>query len=197
MSKALRPEKPQAERDELVQTHEQSLQIVSKPSAGSHPTACSAAYGHPQGIIPSLVVLTLIAAWTQGSVTKCHGSGEGDTALKSLWKESPFQYALHRAKSSHLCTFFFAPTCSLLKGYGDKAQCCTTLSLLVFKLVTAMKSGARLSKVLLGERNGLTSTKSYSLTSYKVSTSATFLFVGNQNWHACFGFFSDGLWTFH
>lgn len=36
-----------------------------------------------------------------------------------------------------------------MKGYGDKAQCCTILSGLFFKLATAMKSGGHLSKVLL------------------------------------------------
>lgn len=63
----------------MVLICEQEIQIISKPSAGSHPTACSSAYGHPQGSNRSLVALTLTGALTQGSVTKGNGvAGESE-----------------------------------------------------------------------------------------------------------------------
>lgn len=68
MSTAQDQEKSQIERDKLwvliqvSKTREQGLQIISKPSTGSHPTACSAAQGHPQGINRSFVPLILIGA---------------------------------------------------------------------------------------------------------------------------------------
>lgn len=135
MSTAQDQEKSQIERDklwELIQvskTREQRLQIISKPSTGSHPTACSAAQGHPQGINRSFVPLTLIGAPRLCDQVQRQWLGKVSPRYSSeLSTERERESPLHSgAKSSHFCTFFFAPTCSLLKGYGDTAQCCTTL----------------------------------------------------------------------
>lgn len=148
--------------------------------------------------------LTELCSLTQDSVIKSNASGQGKWGVIQPWSLHGDRVPFTKPATAQRVTTF-APS-SLLP------------LVLCWKAVRIRSSAAPLFLVwflnLLLQRNQelifLKYYKKWShfynnlficipFTSYQVSTSATFPYMGHakQNWPAWFGFFSDGVWTFH